>query len=146
MDPRTIKMLEERRGKDGAVPPPEIVRSQREQVMAWLQKHQRPVGIGVAALVVVSLVGRYALVTAPAARQEQIVQQAQAQAQQAGAQDDTLQKCLADAEATYTAEIEKACKAKKQGADCALPGLVADRIEAQRLDGRIACMRNFASK
>ena len=147
MDPRTMKMLEERKNAAGdGAPSPAGTPDAHAQVTAWLQKHRTPVGVSVAAIVVVWIAWHYLFVTAPAARQEQITQQAQAQAEQAGAQDESLQKCLAEAEAAYTAEIEKACKAKKQGPDCPLPGILSDRIEQTRLDGRIACMRQFAAR
>ena len=147
MDPRTIKMLEERRNApaEGA-PASDITPDARAKAVAGLQKNRTPLGIGVMAIVVVWIGWHYLFVTAPAARQEQITQQAQAEAQHAGAQDDSLQKCLGEAEAAYTAEMEKVCKARKQGPDCPLPGVISDRIEQTRLDGRIACMRQFAAR
>ena len=145
MDPRTIKMLEERRaaGAEAATkPPPDF----NTKATAWVQKNRKPVGTASAALVGVLLVGQYMLVTAPAHRQERQVAQAQADGEAARAVEEGLQTCMANAEAAHAEEIDKVCKAKKEGANCSLPRWTAEQIDQKRLDARIDCIKGYTPK
>jgi hypothetical protein len=146
MDPRTIKMLEERRaaGAAGATkpPPPDF----NTKATAWLQKNRKQVGTASAVLAGILLVGQYMLVTAPARRQEQQVAQAQADGEAARVVEEGLQTCMAKAEAAHAAEIDKVCKAKKEGANCSLPRWTAEQIDRQRLDARIDCIKGYTPK
>jgi hypothetical protein len=145
MDPRTIKMLEDRRaaGADAATKPqPDF----NAKATAWVQKNRKPVGTASAALVGILLVGQYMLVTAPARRQERQVAQAQADGEAARAVEEGLQTCMANAEAAHAAEIDKVCKAKKEGANCSLPRWTAEQIDQKRLDARIDCIKGYTPK
>ncbi len=148
MDPRTIKMLEER----GQAPPEvtlsaaELRAKQQAKLQAWLTANRTRVAVGGSVVLVAVWVGYYALVTLPAHERQQIGQQQQVQEQEAEAQNVGLQTCLAEADATHTADLEKACKAKKQGSDCALPAATTDNIDCRRLDTRIDCIKKFMPK
>ena len=147
MDPRTQKMLEERRqAAANAPPPPSPAQAFQAKATAWFQKHRTSVGAGAAALFVIVVVGRYTMVTLPARKQEQIVQRTQEAETLARAQEEQLSTCLADLDKAYTSEIDKACKASKQGADCSLPKSTTGRIDQARLDGRIDCFRKFGPR
>lgn len=147
MDPRTIKMLEERRqAAANAPPPPTSAQAFQARATAWFQKNRTSVGAGAAALFVIVVVGRYTMVTLPARKQEQIVQRTQEAEAQARALEDQLSTCLADLDKTYTAQVDKECKASKQGADCSLPKATTGRIDQARLDGRIDCFRKFGPR
>lgn len=145
MDPRTIKMLEERRQAPPEVPPTPAERraKQQAQIQAWLTANRARVAVGASVTLVAVWVGYYALVTLPAQERHQNGVQQQVQEQQAEAQNVGLQTCLADADANHAADLEKACKAKKQGADCPLPAAVSDNIDRRRLDTRIDCIKKF---
>jgi hypothetical protein len=145
MDPRTIKMLEERRAaaaENASKPPPDF----NTKATAWIQKHRKQVGTASAALVGILLVGQYLLVTAPARRQERQVAQAQADGEAARVVEEGLQACMANADATHAADIDKACKAKKEGANCSLPRWTAEQIDQRRLDARIDCIKGYTPK
>lgn len=145
MDPRTIKMLEERRAaaaEAASKPKPDF----STKATAWVQKNRKQVGTASAVLAGILLVGQYMLVTAPARRQEQQVAQAQADGEAARAVEVGLHTCLANADAAHTADIDKACKAKKEGANCSLPRTTAEQIDQKRLDARIDCIKGFAPK
>jgi len=86
------------------------------------------------------------LVTAPARRQERQVAQAQADGEAARAVEEGLQTCMANAEAAHAAEIDKVCKAKKEGANCSLPRWTAEQIDQKRLDARIDCIKGYTPK
>jgi uncharacterized protein HemX len=147
MDPRTMKMLEERRqASANAPPPPSAAQAFQTKATAWFQKNRTSVGAGAAALVVVVVVGRYTMVTLPARKQEQIVQRTQEAEAQARAQEEQLSSCLAELDKTYTADVDKACRASKQGADCSLPRATSRQIDQSRLDGRIDCFRKFGPR
>jgi hypothetical protein len=148
MDPRTIKMLEERRqaAPEVTLSPAELRAKQVAKIQAWLTANRTRLAIGASALIVAVWVGYYALVTLPAQERQQIGQQQQVQEQQAEAQNVGLQTCLAEADAAHAADLEKACKAKKQNADCALPAVTSDNIDRRRLDTRIDCIKKFMPK
>lgn len=145
MDPRTIKMLEERRqaGTEAASKPPPNLNTRATD---WLQKNRKSVGPISAAVVGVLLVGQYMLVTAPARRQEQQAQQTQAATDAGRAMEENLQACLGKADTAHAAEMEKACKAKKEGANCSLPRATVESIDRQRLDARIDCIKGYAPR
>jgi hypothetical protein len=145
MDPRTMKMLEERR-KAAAEAPPPAPKDLNTQVSAWLQKNRSTVGAATAVLIVGILTVQYLFVTAPARKQEKQQYQAQAQEQASRAMEDGLQTCLANADAAYTADIDKACKAKREGANCSLPRVTAEQIDQKRLDARIDCIKGYTPK
>jgi type II secretory pathway component PulM len=145
MDPRTIKMLEERRAaaaEAASKPPPHP----NTQATEWFQKNRTSVGTLGAAVVGLLLVGQYMLVTAPARRQEQQTQQTQADLDAARAMEEKLQTCLANADTTYTADVEKACRAKREGSNCSLNRVTAERIDQKRLDARIDCIKGYTPR
>ncbi len=148
MDPRTIKMLDERRQAPPEVTlsPAELRAKQQAKVQAWLAANRTLLAVGGSVLVVAVWVGYYALVTLPAQERQEVGQQQQVQEQQAEAQNLGLQTCLAEADATHAVDLEKACKAKKQGADCALSSATTDNIDRRRLDTRIDCIKTFMPK
>jgi hypothetical protein len=145
MDPRTIKMLEERRAAAAEAakqPPPDL----NTKATAWLQKNRKQVGTASAVLAGVLLVGQYMLVTAPARRQERQVAQAQVDGEAARVMEEGLQTCLANADTAYNTDIEKACKAKREGSNCSLPRTTAEHIDQKRLDARIDCIKGYTPK
>ena len=145
MDPRTKRMLEERRlaaAEEAKKPAPDF----NTKATAWFQKNRTSVGTASAALVGVLLVGQYMLVTVPARRQEQQVQQAQADGEAARAVEEGLQACLATADTAYSTEIEKACKAKREGTNCSLPRATIEHLDRTRLDARIDCIKGYTPK
>ena len=145
MDPRTIKMLEERRAAAAAAagkPKPDF----NAKATAWLQKNRKQVGTASAVLAGILLVGQYMLVTAPARRQERQVAQAQADDEAARRVEEGLQTCMANAEAAHAADIDKVCRAKKEGANCALPRWTAEQIDQKRLDARIDCIKGYTPR
>ena len=145
MDPRTIKMLEERRAAaaDAAgKPKPDF----NTKATAWVQKNRKQVGTASAVLAGILLVGQYMLVTAPARRQERQVAQAQADGEAARRVEEGLQTCMANAEAAHAADIDKVCRAKKEGANCALPRWTAEQIDQKRLDARIDCIKGYTPR
>jgi hypothetical protein len=145
MDPRTIKMLEERRATAAEAakrPPPDF----KTQAMTWLEKHKSQVGTASAVLAGVLLVGQYMLVTAPARRQERQIAQAQVDSEAARAMEEGLQTCLANADAAHSAALEKACKAKREGANCSLPRWTIEQVDQRRLDARIDCIKGYTPK
>ncbi len=148
MDPRTIRMLEERRsGTDTAAKPAQAPSSSGARAAAWAQKHRTTVGAVAGGLLAVVLIGNYALVTLPARKHEQSVQQAQADEQAAQTREDGLSACLADAEKTHGDELDQACRASRQRlADCSLPRATQEGIDRKRLDARIDCFRQFGSR
>ncbi len=89
---------------------------------------------------------QYVFVTAPARKQEKDQYQAQAQEQASRAMEEGLQACLASADAAYTADIEKACNAKREGANCSLARVTAEQIDQKRLDARIDCIKGYTPK
>lgn len=145
MDPRTIRMLEERR-KAAAEAPPPAKKDFQTQANAWLQKNRNTVGGATAALIVVVLAGQYVFVTAPARKHEQLQQQAQVQDEATRAMEEGLQTCLSNADTAYATDIEKACKAKREGANCSLPRITAEQIDQKRLDARIDCIKGYTPK
>lgn len=145
MDPRTIKMLEERRAaaaQAATKPKPDF----STKATAWVQKNRTQVGTASAALAGILLVGQYMLVTAPARRQEQQVAQTQAENEAARVVEEGLQACMAKAEAAHAADVDKVCKAKKEGANCALPRWTAEQIDQKRLDARIDCIKGYTPR
>lgn len=145
MDPRTIKMLEERRAaaaEAATKPKPDF----NTKAMAWVQKNRTQVGTASAALVGILLVGQYMLVTAPARRQERQVAQAQVDGEAARVMEEGLQTCMAKADTTHAADLDQACKAKKEGANCSLPRWTAEQIDQKRLDARIDCIKGYTPK
>ena len=145
MDPRTIKMLEERR-KAAAEAPPPAPKDFQTQATEWLQKNRTSVGVATAVLIVGILTVQYVFVTAPARRQEQIQQQTLVQEEATRAMEEGLQACLEKADTTYAADIDKACKAKREGANCSLPRITAEQIDQRRLDARIDCIKGYTPK
>ena len=142
MDPRTIKMLEERRAaaaEAASKPTPDF----NTRATEWIQHNRKTVGTVSAALVGVLLVGQYMLVTAPARREERQVQQTQADIEATRKMEEGLQTCLANVDAAYTADIEKACKAKREGPNCNLNRITAENLDRKRLDGRIDCIKGY---
>jgi type II secretory pathway component PulM len=145
MDPRTIKMLEERRAaaaEAASKPPPDL----NTQATEWFQKNRTAVSTLGAAVVGLLLVGQYMLVTAPARRQEQQTQQTQADLEASRAQEEKLQACLATADTAYTQDIDKACRAKREGPNCSLNRVTAERIDQKRLDARIDCIKGYTPR
>lgn len=145
MDPRTIAMLEERRAAAAEAakkPKPDF----NTKATAWVQKNRKQVGTVSAAVVGILLVGQYMLVTAPARRQERQVAQTQADDAAARKVEEGLQTCMANAEAAHAADIDKVCKAKKEGASCALPKWTAQQIDQKRLDARIDCIKGYTPR
>ena len=145
MDPRTKRMLEERRlaaAEEAKKPAPDF----NTKATAWFQKNRNSVGTASAAVVGVVLVAQYMLVTVPARRQEKQVQQEQANGEAARAVEEGLQACLATADTAYSTEIEKACKAKREGTNCSLPRATIEHLDRTRLDARIDCIKGYTPK
>jgi hypothetical protein len=145
MDPRTIKMLEERRKAAAEAPPPKP-KDFKTQATEWLEKNRTSVGAGTAVLIVGILAVQYVFVTAPARKQEQLEQQALVQEETTRAMEEGLQACLEKADTAYAADIDKACKAKREGANCSLPRITAEQIDQKRLDARIDCIKGYTPK
>src|SRR5688572_20219282 len=103
MDPRTAKMLEERRAQRPASPRARALLT-RGEVSAWLSLNWFRAAIAAAVLVLALSVGHYTMVTLPALKRDEIAAQKQAEQLRTLkflANDRSAEACLADADSAY---------------------------------------------
>lgn len=150
MDPRTERMLAERRAREAeeaALPRPERL---RKAALKWLSGYGRlatgAVTIGLFAM----LVGHYLFIRMPAReRDRQLAAQrnsAQQQATQNLQSGVALDTCLSEAEATYAAGWDAECTSLRRAASCSLPSPQAQALDAGRRQAREACVKRHAGQ
>ena len=146
MDPRTERMLAERRAAQASPQGRRLVRS----ASGWVSGYWRTVCAIVTIVIFAILVGHYLLVTLPARdRDRQLVAQRE-MGQQRAVQDlaggAALETCLADADAAYATSWDASCGAIKRAAQCALPADRAQPLETARRQARETCVKAHAAR
>ena len=146
MDPRTERMLAERRAAPTSPPGRRLARG----AAGWVSGYWRTVCAIVTIVIFAILVGHYLLVTLPARdRDRQLVVQrdmGQQQAAQELTSGAALETCLAEADATYESNWDASCGALKRAARCALPADRAQPLETARRQTREACVKAHAAR
>lgn len=149
MDPRTERMLAERRKERESAPPASATQRGRAKVAAWLPANRFRAAAALAVLAVGVWVAYFALVTLPARqRDRQVAVQREAGRQQAVediAQSESLEACLTAAQLEYEKSWDQSCKDLRAAASCTLPSPTANRHEVQRRQAREACVRQYSS-
>jgi hypothetical protein len=150
LDPRTEKMLAERREKtaEGGSPGRRLSAS-RIAVETWVRAHRGLALIGAALVVVAAFAGgRYQIVVRPAAERERVALEQQRAAREMAAALDTrqasLDACLATADSERVARWEAACRERRQPHACSLPRDVVEQQQRADTDHRTDCMRRFS--
>jgi hypothetical protein len=149
MDPRTERMLAERRAAEaaGASGP----RTQRlTKATTWLTGYWR-LALGATTIVLFAvMVGHYLLVTLPARERDRLLAEQRDAGQQHAIQHleggVALETCLADADAAYAASWDAACKTLRRAAECALPAPQAEPLDAARRQARESCVKRHAGQ
>jgi hypothetical protein len=150
MDPRTVRMLEQRR-QAKEVPSSSVARRPlvSPAVADWLSVNWFKASLALAIIIVALSVGHYTMVTLPALNREQMAAQQEAEKRrglQAIYNDVGLQSCLDSASKNYHTDWEAECNARKLGIDCRLPGGVADRFEERLRESRNECLKRYPPK
>jgi hypothetical protein len=139
-------MLAERR----AAKPSATSSTARRGPARWLTGYWRLTLAAATILAFVILVGHYLLVTLPAReRDRRLSANREADEQQAASlltDGETLQACLAAADAAYAKSWDASCRALKRKASCALPSERAQPIETTRRLARENCVKEHARR
>lgn len=147
MDPRTEKMLAERRQEAEARAARPRGAATIEDTKGWLARNRLAMTIAASAVVAVLALARHLLVTVPARERELATAQMQAQQQtesDAVAKQEALDVCLTTAQADYTAVWDGACKARKARTGCALPKDVVADQERRRVAAHNDCLKRYS--
>jgi hypothetical protein len=149
MDPRTERMLAERRAAPPAAgPPPAGVGRLRAALTAALPTRWRVVSAAGVMLAVGSFAGHYLLVTLPAREQERQLAVLRETGRQQGMDDlargEGLETCLAEAQAAYATGWDASCRTLRRRAGCPLPSEQAQSHETQLRQAREACVKQLS--
>ena len=149
MDPRTERMLAERRAEQQAAgPTPAGVGRLRAALAAGLPKGWRVVSAVGVMLAIGSFAGHYLLVTLPAREQARQLTVLRETGRQQGMDDlargEGLETCLAEAQSAYATGWDASCRTLRRRAGCPLPSEQAQSHEAQLRQAREACVRQFS--
>ena len=149
MDPRTEKMLAERRQEAELKAARPRVAATIEDTSAWFTRNWWLLGIGLAVVVGAIAFAWHLLVTVPAQDREKAAMETQARQQievDLTAKQEMLDTCLTAAEADYTALWDGACKARRAKRECALPKDVVADQERRRTSARNDCLQRYSLK
>jgi hypothetical protein len=149
MDPRTEKMLAERR-------PPTAVNALGLRLTAgrtaaekWLRAHRGLALIGAALIVAAAFAGgRYLFVVRPALERDAVALERQRAVQELAAELDatqaSLDACLATIDAERDALWDAGCQERRQRAGCSLPRDVVEQQQRVYTDKHTDCLRRFS--
>lgn len=144
MDPRTAKMIEQRRQAPEVAP--QVDARTNAATKEWLAVNWFKAALALGFVVIALSVGHYMTVTLPAQNRERLTAQEDAEKRrglQAIYNDVGLQSCLNDASQNYHADWVAECKARNLGEDCRLPGVVADRFDERQRESRNECLKRY---
>ena len=147
MDPRTERMLAERRAADEAMAA--LPRGRRVQARAaGLLKRNRHSLMISGAIVLVGVAVYYAAITLPArARERRVEATREAGRQEAQHKLDQglrLDGCFAAAKSAFVAGWDASCKALKRKESCTLPSDQAQGHESRLLHAREDCFKKYS--
>jgi type II secretory pathway component PulM len=144
MDPRTEQMLAARAERAAAnPPPPRGAKGVLQEARRWAQTNRHSSKILAGTVVAVFFAGYYLIVTLPAQRADRLENEARA-AERLTAHIASKQveksDCLAKADADAAAQWAAACKARREGPNCALPQDKFDALQKAETAARNACL------
>jgi hypothetical protein len=147
MDPRTERMLAERRAAEDALAALPRGRRLHVQAAGMLKRNRRGL-LAVAAIVLAAVAVHYALITLPArARERRVEATREAGRQQAQHRLDhglKLDSCFAAAKSAFVASWDGSCRALKRRESCTLPSDQAQAHETLLLHAREECFKRFS--
>jgi hypothetical protein len=149
VDPRTEKMLAERRQEAESKAARPRAAAAVEDTTAWLTRNRIALAIGAAAVIAAVAFAWHLLVTLPALERERTALDAQTRQQievDLTAKEERLDACLTAAEADYMAQWDSACKARRAKRGCALLKDVVAAQERRRTDARNDCLQRYSLK
>jgi hypothetical protein len=149
MDPRTERMLAERRAADDAMASLSPGRRVHAQASGMLKRNRRNLAIS-AAIVLAGVAVYYALITLPARARERRVQETrEAGRQQAQQRLDLglkLDNCFSAAKAAFISSWDASCVTMKRRESCTLPADLAQEQETLLLYAREGCLKRHAGE
>ena len=144
MDPRTEQMLAERAQRAAASPgSPGGPSASGPGARGWAKPHGFTLKLLVGAVIVVFFAGYSLLVILPAKRADRLAAEAQAAEQMRthlASKQVAKSDCLAKADADAAAQWAAACKARREGVNCALPQNQIDTLGKAETAARNACL------
>jgi hypothetical protein len=142
MDPRTEQLLA-RRGAEATVSA-----RPKSALVRWVDAHRTITASVVAAIAVIAVAGRYALVTLPAQQADEIARAEQAAGQRKAADDlagaEGLEACMATALGTHRVAWDQACHGRKRGPNCTLPRPEAAQLDELDRQARAQCLKQYS--
>ena len=149
MDPRTEKMLAERRQPAAASGPLGVrLPAFLNPLEKWLRAHWALASIGSVVLVAAIVGGHHLFVTRPALeREREALEQARAREQMAlefDVKQASLETCLSATETDRTSTWEAACRARHWKSGCSLPRDIVEQHQRAYTDRRNDCLRRFS--
>ena len=147
MDPRTERMIAERRAAEEAIAALPRGRRVQAQTAGMLKRNRRNLMIS-AAIVLVAVAVQYAAITLPArARERRVEATREAGRQEAQHKLDQglrLDNCFAAAKTAYVASWDSACVTLKRKGSCTLPSDQAQAHETLLLHARENCFKKYS--
>jgi hypothetical protein len=149
VDPRTEKMLAERRQEAELKAARPRVAATIQDTSAWFTRNWWLLGIGLTVVVGAIAFAWHLLVTVPAQDREKAAMETQARQQieaDLTVRQDALDTCLTKVDGDYTALWDGACKAHRAKSGCALPKDVVADQERRRTNARNDCLQKYSLK
>lgn len=120
----------------------------KSALVRWVDAHRTITASVVAAIAVIAVAGRYALVTLPAQQADEIARAEQAAGQRKAADDlagaEGLEACLATAQGAHRVTWDQACFGRSRKPDCTLPRTQAAQLDEQHRQARAQCLKQYS--